>query len=1828
MNKNSHQFLEDILEMVVSPDAFDKIVEKYQEDQALIVWLRTLHQKLKQNYFSKSEIDEFIEKVCKILLQYANHKFNKELALTENEIFDSLIIAVNFLGQELNYSTVTTHYLNDIFGSIGDIILVVNKKGNVLYVNSSTCSLLEYSELELKQMNISELVQGQIKTPKLLEDKELQRNINFLSASGNLIPASLKVSDFSRPDNPLMGYVIVGRDLTMLIEFQKSREEYKLLFDNISQGFVLADYSGQTEGGEHDLRILNVNPAIEKHFGLKPDDITAKSVDIFWNKDKTITAYAADVAGGINRYHFEHYYEQIDKFFEIWMFSPKIGQCAVLFSDITDRKMAEAMYINSRSRYMYLFNNTSQILILYELSGKIIDVNQKALEVLEYSRKELLSLNVKHLYEDLKFYNQMKADCEELDLYEKKHTEIFCKNKNGVIFLFEIQYIKIIVDEKQCILILADDITEKREQQIMLQKMNKRLIEINHYSENLNLIEHDFLYSYIVNSLKSIAKVSFALINSYDEETNELVCEKISFEKFDLQKVTGLLGRKIEGYRTFVPESKLKLMQREIIGESGSLTDVTFGQMPPLIAKAISKLTGLAWFMGISLAKEEQFLGTILLGGTIKEKPITKEEFLAFAGITSNAIIRIKTEIKLQESERRLSNLIDNLPGIAYRCNNDEFWTMGFASKGIKEITGYEANEIIDNKKISYLEIVHADDVLKVKEQWELALKEKLRFVEEYRIVTKTGEIKWVWEQGTGVYIKDKAIAFEGFITDITEKKISQQQIIDKENRLSVILKTVPVGIGVVNDRIIQQVNSRIVELTGYSAQECVGMHSRFLYPADNDFSYVGEEKYRLVNEKGHGSVETRWKRKDGEIIDVILSSAPINPNDISEGVIFSVLDITESKKMQNALIASEVKYRYMAENVSDVIWQSDLNLNVTYVSSSIKKITGETPSEHLSKPIIEKFGPQSIEALKNMLQEELKLEQDPLSDKNRSRIVEIEHKHKNGHYIWVSMNVTFMRDENGNVFGIQGITRDIHSKKLIEIELEKSNRVFTHTLDMLCIAGFDGYFKTLNPAWEKALGWTIEELLSKPWVDFVHPDDKEKTQNIKLTTLDNGIDLYSFENRYICKDGSIKWLSWNSYPYNEESILIGVARDVTERKKEEEQLKSHYTLMKIAGETAIIGGWAVDLQSEICTWSDVVADIHEEPRGINPLVSDAIKYYAPEYRERITEVFAKCATESIAYDEVMQIITAKGNKKWVRTIGEAIRNKEGQIVNIYGAFQDISKEKEDEKQLNILHKRQKIISDTVVKLNQAEGINQILEDLSRVVYENSAESYVVAVKLRPTHNDLIMTCHYGVEKYEIELKKLLGVDLSSFSVKISDYNTADLDKLRSGAFVHFDNGIKSIAGRSIPKATINKIEKLLNVKSACFMGITVNEQLFGGIGVLHREKSHDNEIHNFLEILIQNAATIFQNKWYVNELKESHLRYKTFFDSSSSLIYLKDSSFRYIMVNKAFCDYFEKNETEIINKTDFDLLPKNAAKVCLKNDQLALETGQLQTAYEKIGNKIFQTFKFRLLLSGGQFGMGGYINDVTVEKQLSNDLQMINKLNEFINIGESIETAINHLGEYIISEFEAFDMSVLLVSDDETHVFYEKSKLLKKQVKNFEKSLNIKIPEILTLNIANGNWYDEVFEKNDIISSSSQAEIVEIIDVWAQNIQFAKKEADTSIAALSSFIAKLHTVITIPMVFNGKRIAMLHVSFLKSPEENASERLKRLCDQLMIIIDRKRSEENLKQTQVLLKETQTIANLGGWSYNIEKEQLAITDTLLAEVWLISSIKNGGNTRV
>jgi PAS domain S-box-containing protein len=120
----------------------------------------------------------------------------------------------------------------------------------------------------------------------------------------------------------------------------------------------------------------------------------------------------------------------------------------------------------------------------------------------------------------------------------------------------------------------------------------------------------------------------------------------------------------------------------------------------------------------------------------------------------------------------------------------------------------------------------------------------------------------------------------------------------------------------------------------------------------------------------------------------------------------------------------------------------------------------------------------------------------------------------------------------------------------------EELDRFFTLSPDMFCIAGFDGYFKRMNPAWEGLLGYNMEELLAEPFLHFVHPDDHEKTL-AEIKKLVGGDKTISFENRYRCKDGSFKWLLWNAAQATGQQLIYAAARDITERKLSEEATRA-----------------------------------------------------------------------------------------------------------------------------------------------------------------------------------------------------------------------------------------------------------------------------------------------------------------------------------------------------------------------------------------------------------------------------------------------------------------------------------------------------------------------------------------------------------------------------------------------------------------------------------------------------------------------------------------------
>jgi len=146
----------------------------------------------------------------------------------------------------------------------------------------------------------------------------------------------------------------------------------------------------------------------------------------------------------------------------------------------------------------------------------------------------------------------------------------------------------------------------------------------------------------------------------------------------------------------------------------------------------------------------------------------------------------------------------------------------------------------------------------------------------------------------------------------------------------------------------------------------------------------------------------------------------------------------------------------------------------------------------------------------------------------------------------------------------------------------EAIDELFALSLDMFGIAGFDGYWKCVNPAWEKTLGFPEAELLSRPYMDFVHPDDREATA-AEAEKLVQGIHTISFENRYRCADGTYVWLLWNAMPSPEKQLIFAVARDITLRKKAERRLAAGYAVTRVLAEAETLDAASPLILMSIC---------------------------------------------------------------------------------------------------------------------------------------------------------------------------------------------------------------------------------------------------------------------------------------------------------------------------------------------------------------------------------------------------------------------------------------------------------------------------------------------------------------------------------------------------------------------------------------------------------------------------------------------------------------------
>jgi len=400
------------------------------------------------------------------------------------------------------------------------------------------------------------------------------------------------------------------------------------------------------------------------------------------------------------------------------------------------------------------------------------------------------------------------------------------------------------------------------------------------------------------------------------------------------------------------------------------------------------------------------------------------------------------------ERERLLATLMGNLPGMAYRCRNDPNWTMEFVSEGCKALTGYEPDDLIDNRKTSFGVMIHPDDKVPVWNEVQRAIKERKPFRLTYRIHDAHGREKWVWEQGVGIFSEsDEFLALEGFITDITERKQAEQDLSRQREEYHTVFQSVPAMIWYKDrENRILRANQAASDSIGRPVSEIEGRSTAELYPQDaeryhaDDLEVIrsGRPKLGIIEPYQVSSGEKRWIRTDkipyrdhrGEI----------------QGVIVFAQDITMQKRAEEAVRENEERFRNAFDHAPIGMAMVDLSGRFLRVNRRFCDMVGYSEEE------MRKLDFQSITHPADLAGGQVALQSFTEGDISYLQ-TEKRYVHRNRHHVWAELSVSVIRDAAGKplhfVTQVHDITDRKHADELRKAKeaAEAANRAKTEFL-------------------------------------------------------------------------------------------------------------------------------------------------------------------------------------------------------------------------------------------------------------------------------------------------------------------------------------------------------------------------------------------------------------------------------------------------------------------------------------------------------------------------------------------------------------------------------------------------------------------------------------------------------------------------------------------------------------------------------------------------------------------------------------------------------------
>ena len=406
---------------------------------------------------------------------------------------------------------------------------------------------------------------------------------------------------------------------------------------------------------------------------------------------------------------------------------------------------------------------------------------------------------------------------------------------------------------------------------------------------------------------------------------------------------------------------------------------------------------------------------------------------------------RKKIEETLRVSEKKFKDLTETTTDWMWEVDGRGVYT--YTNPKIKEFLGYEASEVLGKTPFDFMPDEEAEKIGKFFKET-VARKEPFYRLENINR-HKDGRLVVLETSGIPIFDeKGQLKGYRGIDRDVTERKYSERTLRESEEKYRQLFSTETDAIFLFDAEAFQflDVNDAALNLYGYSREE-------FLKLNVLDISAEREKTIASIKERISGKLDKiplRYhKKKDGTIfpVEIYASTFILKGRRLLVGVI---RDITERINSENALRDSEKRYRLLAENVTDVIWVLDMNLQFTYMSPSVKYLRGYTAEEARKQKLEDVLPPASLEVAMRVLKEELAEEKKEDKDLSRSRILELENKCKDGSTIWAEIKTSFLRDSDGQPIGIVGVSRDITQRKKAEQDLKQSEERLKSALSKL----------------------------------------------------------------------------------------------------------------------------------------------------------------------------------------------------------------------------------------------------------------------------------------------------------------------------------------------------------------------------------------------------------------------------------------------------------------------------------------------------------------------------------------------------------------------------------------------------------------------------------------------------------------------------------------------------------------------------------------------------------------------------------------------------------